>query len=60
MYNNNYFYKILFYSNGTFIWANHNMKSYITLMEKLSKDIYDNESLKNVERNIATIKDIFT
>jgi len=36
------------------------MKSYITLMEKLSKDIYDNESLKNVERNIATIKDIFT
>ena len=44
---------------STIIWANHNMRSCITMMEKVSKDIYDNESLKNVEKNIATVKDIF-
>ena len=41
------------------IWANHNMRTCITAMEKTTKTIFESESINNVEPNIASIKDIF-
>ena len=45
---------------STVIWANHNFRSCITTMRNTSKQIYEDESLENVEKNIATVKEIFT
>lgn len=44
---------------STVIWANHNFRSCIDIMRKTSKQIFDDQSLINVEKNIATVKDIF-
>jgi phosphoenolpyruvate mutase len=41
------------------IWANHNLRTSITAMEKLCKEIYETETISNVQNNIATVKDIF-
>ena len=41
------------------IWANHNMRACITAIEETTKEIYDNESINNIEPNVATVKDIF-
>ena len=44
---------------STIIWANHNFRSCIDIMRKTSKQIFEDQSLMNVEKNIATVKDIF-
>jgi phosphoenolpyruvate phosphomutase len=41
------------------IWANHNIRSAITAMQQTSKLIYENESLVPVEKNIASVKEVF-
>ena len=44
---------------STVIWANHNMRSSIKAIKETSRDIYENESLKNIENNIETVNEIF-
>ena len=44
---------------STVIWANHNMRSCITAMQKTTKQIFDDQSLVNVEPHIATVKEVF-
>lgn len=44
---------------STVIWANHNFRSCIEAVRKTSKQIYDDQSLNNVEDNIVTVKEIF-
>lgn len=41
------------------IWANHNMRACIKMIEETTKSIFENESINNVEPNIASVKDIF-
>jgi phosphoenolpyruvate phosphomutase len=41
------------------IWANHNLRSSISAMQKISSQIFKDESLINVEKNIATVNEIF-
>jgi len=41
------------------IWANHNLRSAITSMQETSRQIFKDESLINVEGNIASVTDIF-
>lgn len=41
------------------IWANHTLRSSITIMQKNLKKIYDNESLINIENEIVPVKEIF-
>jgi len=38
------------------IWANHNMRSAIKAMQETSKTIFKEQSLVNVENNVATVK----
>ncbi|MFJ5767809.1 phosphoenolpyruvate mutase [Lysinibacillus sp. NPDC093210] len=44
---------------STVIWANHNVRSAITAMEHTTKQIFEDQSLMNVEGNIATVSHIF-
>eukprot|EP01136_Pigoraptor_vietnamica_P030962 Opistho-1_new@90898 len=44
---------------SSIIWANHNMRAAITAMQKITKQIYTDQSLINVEKNIATVKEVF-
>eukprot|EP01098_Paradermamoeba_levis_P007251 TRINITY_DN29_c0_g1_i1.p1 TRINITY_DN29_c0_g1~~TRINITY_DN29_c0_g1_i1.p1 ORF type:complete len:326 (-),score=105.56 TRINITY_DN29_c0_g1_i1:102-1079(-) len=41
------------------IWANHNLRSSITAMQNISKQIYQEQTLLNVEKNIASVDEIF-
>lgn len=41
------------------IWANHNMRSAVTAMQKTSQQIFKEQSLVNVEGNIAAVNEIF-
>ena len=41
------------------IWANHNMRSCITAMQQTTKKIFNDQSLVNVEPNIASVKEVF-
>ncbi|MGE0735212.1 MAG: phosphoenolpyruvate mutase [Alphaproteobacteria bacterium] len=41
------------------IWANHNLRASITAMREVSRKIMDEQSLANVEQNIASVADIF-
>ncbi|MEK4711623.1 phosphoenolpyruvate mutase [Sporosarcina sp. FSL K6-5500] len=44
---------------STVIWANHNVRAAITAMESVSKEIYENQSLVNVEGKVSTVGHIF-
>ncbi|CAF1229042.1 unnamed protein product [Didymodactylos carnosus] len=44
---------------STVIWANHNIRSSITAMQQISKQIYKEKTLKNIETQIASVKEIF-
>ena len=44
---------------STVIWANHNFRACINVIRKTSKQIFNDESLVNVESKIASVKDIF-
>lgn len=41
------------------IWANHNLRASIAAMQKISKQIYLEESLINVEKNVASLEMVF-
>ncbi|WP_028776089.1 phosphoenolpyruvate mutase [Shimazuella kribbensis] len=41
------------------IWANHNLRTSINAMQKISKQIYEDKSLIHVERNVVTIEEVF-
>lgn len=41
------------------IWANHQMRAAITAMQNVTKTIYEEQSLINVEDKVASVKDIF-
>jgi len=42
------------------IWANHMVRAAVASMEKISGDIYANESVIDVEDNIAPVKKLFS
>ena len=42
------------------IWANHNLRSSFSIMQKTCKTIYEEESLVNIEKNVATVNEIFS
>ncbi|MFB3089974.1 MAG: phosphoenolpyruvate mutase [Gammaproteobacteria bacterium] len=42
------------------IWANHMVRAAVASMEKISADIYTNESVLDVEDNIAPVKKLFS
>lgn len=44
---------------STVIWANHNIRSAIASMEKTTKQIFDDQSLVNIEGNVATVSHVF-
>lgn len=44
---------------STAIWANHNMRSAITAMQKTTQQIFEDESLVNVEDKVVPVKEIF-
>jgi phosphoenolpyruvate mutase len=44
---------------STVIWANHNFRACIDIIKKTSKQIFNDESLINIESKIASVKDIF-
>ncbi len=44
---------------STVIWANHNLRSSINAMQQTCKQIYQDQSLVNVEPNIVTVKEVF-
>lgn len=44
---------------STIIWANHNFRAAINIMKETSKQIFNDESLVNVEKKIASVNDIF-
>jgi phosphoenolpyruvate phosphomutase len=41
------------------IWANHLLRAAISSMEEVAKDIYESETLINVEDRVATVDEIF-
>ncbi len=41
------------------IWANHLIRGAISTMQRISKDIYDHETLINIEDEISPVKEIF-
>lgn len=41
------------------IWANHNVRAAITAMEETTKRIFEDQSLMNVEGEVATVSHIF-
>lgn len=41
------------------IWANHQMRAAITAMQQITKTIYTEQTLINVEDKIATVKEVF-
>jgi phosphoenolpyruvate phosphomutase len=44
---------------STIIWANHNMRACVSAMQQTSKQIYEDESLINVEPHIVPVKEVF-
>jgi phosphoenolpyruvate phosphomutase len=41
------------------IWANHNLRASIAAMQKTSRQIYQDESLVNVEGGVAPLEEVF-
>lgn len=41
------------------IWANHNLRTSISAMQKTTKQIFNDESLINVEKHIAPVEEVF-
>lgn len=41
------------------IWANHNLRSSIEAMKQVSRRIYQDESLVHVEKDVATLEEVF-
>lgn len=41
------------------IWANHNMRAVVSAMQQTSKQIFEDQHLKNVEDKVATVSEVF-
>jgi phosphoenolpyruvate phosphomutase len=41
------------------IWANHNLRASIDAMQKISRKIYQDESLMDVEGHVTTLEEVF-
>jgi phosphoenolpyruvate phosphomutase len=41
------------------IWANHNVRSAIAAMQQTSRRIFEEQSVRNVEDQIATVREVF-
>jgi phosphoenolpyruvate phosphomutase len=41
------------------IWANHNLRASIDAMQKISRQIYQDESLMDVEGHVTTLEEVF-
>ena len=41
------------------IWANHNFRACVDTVRNISKQIFTDESLENVEKKICTVKEVF-
>ncbi|XP_076107899.1 phosphoenolpyruvate phosphomutase [Mytilus galloprovincialis] len=41
------------------IWANHNLRASVSAIQQTTKQIYDDQSLVNVEDKIVSVKEIF-
>merc|ERR1711916_280485 len=44
---------------STVIWANHNLRASLQAMQQTTAQIFADQSLVNVEPNIASVKEIF-
>jgi len=44
---------------STVIWANHNLRSAVSAMKATSKEIFESQSLVNVEKNVVSVNEIF-
>jgi phosphoenolpyruvate phosphomutase len=44
---------------STIIWANHNVRASIAAMQKTTKKIFEEQSLVNASKDIASVKEIF-
>jgi phosphoenolpyruvate phosphomutase len=44
---------------STVIWANHNVRASIAAMQKVSKEIFEKQSLVDASKGIASVKEIF-
>lgn len=44
---------------STVIWANHNIRASVAAMQKTTKQIFQEQSLVNASKDIATVKEIF-
>lgn len=49
------------YGVSTVIWANHNMRAAVHAMQKITQDIYDNQTLSNVENSgeLVSVAEVF-
>ncbi|MES9739027.1 phosphoenolpyruvate mutase [Peribacillus frigoritolerans] len=41
------------------IWANHNLRSAVTAMQKTTKQIFEEESLINIEKQVVSVDEVF-
>jgi len=41
------------------IWANHNLRACITAMQETSKKIFTEQSLASIEKNVASVNEVF-
>ena len=41
------------------IWANHNLRSSVQAMKNTSAQIFNDQSLINIEKNVASVNEIF-
>lgn len=41
------------------IWANHNMRASVAAMQQVSKQIFNDQHLRSVEKNVATVNEVF-
>jgi phosphoenolpyruvate phosphomutase len=41
------------------IWANHNMRASVSAMQKTSRQIFEEQSLINIEKNVASVNEVF-
>ncbi len=41
------------------IWANHNLRASVSAMQQVSKRIYEDNSLINIEKNVVSVKEVF-
>jgi phosphoenolpyruvate phosphomutase len=44
---------------STVIWANHNLRAAITAMRETSREIWEDESVREVEGRVASVQEIF-